>query len=207
MRSPSAGRLAQIVDARTPIVEPLAIVAISSLLTAWAMQPFVGHALVQQGSVAQGAAQAALWLAGVLAPVMALAKASMAALVCWSGAVYLGERLSLVKLISLFCVAETISALRDLTMLSVLAVRGIDSVRTTADLMVAFGVNAYLRSPSALARVAFESWDLFTVAWALLAFWMIRALFRTDRGSAACLAVMVFAFRTLFAAASLLYRL
>src|ERR1017187_7345005 len=134
MRSSSAGRLAQIVDARTPIVEPLAIVAISSLLTAWDMQPFVGHALVQQGSVAQGAAQAALWLAGVLAPVMALAKASMAALVCWSGAVYLGERLSLVKLISLFCVAETISALRDLTMLSVLAVRGIDSVRTTADL-------------------------------------------------------------------------
>jgi hypothetical protein len=207
MRSPSAARFVEIVGARRPMVEPLAIVAITSLLTAWAMQPFVGRALAQHGSVAQGAALAALWLAGVLAPVMALAKASVAALVCWSGAVFLGERLSLVKLMSLFCVAETIAALRDLTMLGVLAVRGVENVRTTADLMVAFGVNAYLRSPSALARVAFESWDVFSVAWALLAFWMIRAMFRTDRGSAACLAALVFAFRTLFAAASLLYRL
>lgn len=207
MRSPSLGRFVQIVDSRTPIVEPLAVVAVTSLLTAWAMQPFVARALVQQGSVAQGAAQAALWLSGVLAPVMALGKAAVAALVCWSGAVYLGERLSVVKLLSLFCCAETVSGLRDLSMLGVLAVRGVERVRTTSDLMVAFGVNAYLRSPSALARVAFESWDLFTVAWALLAFMMMRALFRTDRGSAACLAAMVFAFRTLFAAASLVYRL
>ena len=124
---------------------------------------------------------------------------------CWACAVYLGEWLSLLKLVSMFCVAETIFALRDLTMLAVLAARGIESVRSTADLMVAFGVNAFLHSPSPVARVAFESWDIFSVAWGLLAFHLIRALFRTDVRSSACLALVAFAVRTLFAAAGMLY--
>jgi hypothetical protein len=199
--------LARIVDRRTPIIEPLTIVTVVSLLTAWAIQPFMVRALIPQGAAAQGAAQAALWLSGVLAPLTALIKASAAALICWSCAVYLGERLSLLKLVSMFCLAETIFALRDLTMLAVLSVRGIESVRSTADLMVAFGINAFLNSSSASARVALESWDVFSVAWGLLAFWMIRALFRIDRRSSACLALTAFAFRTLFAAAGLLYSL
>lgn len=202
-----AEMLARIVDRRTPIIEPLTIVTVVSLLTAWAIQPFMVRALIPQGAAAQGAAQAALWLSGVLAPLTALIKASAAALICWSCAVYLGERLSLLKLVSMFCLAETIFALRDLTMLAVLAARGIESVRSTADLMVAFGINAFLNSSSASARVALESWDAFSVAWGLLAFWMIRALFRIDRRSSACLALTAFAFRTLFAAAGLLYSL
>lgn len=202
-----AEMLARIVDRRTPIIEPLTIVTVVSLLTAWAIQPFMVRALIPQGAAAQGAAQAALWLSGVLTPLTALIKASAAALICWSCAVYLGERLSLLKLVSMFCLAETIFALRDLTMLAVLAARGIESVRSTADLMVAFGINAFLNSSSASARVALESWDAFSVAWGLLAFWMIRALFRIDRRSSACLALTAFAFRTLFAAAGLLYSL
>lgn len=202
-----AEMLARIVDRRTPIIEPLTIVTVVSLLTAWAIQPFMVRALIPQGAAAQGAAQAALWLSGVLAPLTALIKASAAALICWSCAVYLGERLSLLKLVSMFCLAETIFALRDLTMLAVLAARGIESVRSTADLMVAFGINAFLNSSSASARVALESWDAFSVAWGLLAFWMIRALFRIDRRSSACLVLTAFAFRTLFAAAGLLYSL
>lgn len=202
-----AEMLARIVDRRTPIIEPLTIVTVVSLLTAWAIQPFMVRALIPQGAAAQGAAQAALWLSGVLAPLTALIKASAAALICWSCAVYLGERLSLLKLVSMFCLAETIFALRDLTMLAVLAARGIESVRSTADLMVAFGINAFLNSSSASARVALESWDAFSVAWGLLAFWMLRALFRIDRRSSASLALTAFAFRTLFAAAGLLYSL
>jgi hypothetical protein len=200
-----AEALARIVDRRSPIIEPLTIVAMTSLITAWAIQPFVVHALAPQGAVAQSAAQVALWLAGVLAPLTALAKASTAALISWACAVYLGQRLSLLKLVSMFCVAETIFALRDLTMLVVLAVRGIESVRSTADLMVAFGVNMLLHSTSPVARVALESWDLFSVFWGLLAFVMIRALFRLDARSSACLALVAFAFRTLFAAAGMLY--
>jgi hypothetical protein len=207
MISRFAATFARIVDRRTPIIEPLTIVALVSLFTAWAIQPVVTHALLQQGAAAQGAAQAALWLAGVLTPLTALAKASAAALICWACAVYLGERLSFLKLVSMFMFAETIFALRDLTMFAVLAARGLEHVRSTADLVVAFGLNEILHFTSALARVAFESWDVFSVAWGLLAFWMIRALFNIDRRSAACLAVTAFAFRTLFAAASLLYSL
>ena len=197
----------RIIDRRTPIIEPLTIVASTSLLAAWAIQPFVVHALIPQGAVAQGAAQAALWLSGALAPLTALIKASAAALICWSCAVYLGERLSLLKLVSIFCIAETIFALRDLAMAGVLVARGIESVRSTSDLMVAFGVNAFLHSSSSMARVACESWDVFSVAWGLVAFWMLRTLFGTGRRTSACLALVAFAFRTLFSAASLLYTL
>jgi hypothetical protein len=207
MNSRPAGTFARIVEQRSPVIEPLAIVATVSLLTAWAIQPYVVHALAQQGAAAQGAAQAALWLSGVLSPLTALVKAVAAALICWSCAVYLDERLSLLKLVSIFCVAETLFSLRDLTMLAVLSARGVDAVRTTSDLMVAFGINAFVHSPSSLARIGLESWDLFTVAWGLLSFWMIRAVFRTDTRSTACLAAMAFTFRTLFAAASLLYSL
>jgi len=207
MNSRAAGTFARIVEQRTPVIEPLAIVATVSLLTTWAIQPYFAHALAQQGAAAQGAAQAALWLSSVLSPLTALVKAVAAALICWSCAVYLDERLSLLKLVSIFCIAETLFSLRDLTMLGVLAARGVDSVRTTSDLMVAFGINAFFQAPSSLERIGFESWDLFTVAWGILIFWMIRALFKTDTRSAACLAAMAFTFRTLFAAASLLYSL
>jgi hypothetical protein len=205
MTSGPAGTFARLIDQRTPVVEPLAVIAIVSLLTSWAIQPYVGHALAQQGAVAQGAAQAALWFSGILSPFTALIKSVAAALICWSCAVWLDERLSLPRLISMFCVAETIFSLRDLTMLAVLAGRGITGMRTTSDLMVAFGLNAFLHSPSALARVGFESWDIFSVVWALLSFWMIRALFKTGARSTAFLAVMAFALRTLFTAAGLLY--
>ena len=207
MTSRPAGMFARVVEQRTPVMEPLAIIATVSLLTTWAIQPYVVHALAQQGTAAQGAAQAALWMSGVLSPLAALVKACAAALICWSCAVYLDERLSLLKLVSMFCVAEIIFSLRDLTMLGVLAARGIDNVHTTSDLMVAFGINAFVHSSSSLWRIGFESWDMFSVAWGLLAFWMIRALYKTDARSTACLAVMAFTFRTLFAAASLLYSL
>jgi hypothetical protein len=157
------------------------------------------------GAAAQGAAQAALWLSGVLAPLTALMKAGAAALACWSCAVYLGERLSPFKLLSMFCVAETTFAIRDLALAGVLVARGTERVHSTSDLMVAFGVNALLHSSAPVARVALESWDLFSVAWALLAFAMIRALFRMDGRSSACLALVAFGFRTLFAAAGTLY--
>jgi hypothetical protein len=205
MSNRHAGVLAHLVERRTPILEPILVVASVSLLTSWAIQPYVVHALAQQGAVAQGAAQAALWLSGVLSPFAAFAKAAVAALVCWSCAIYLGERLSLLKLISIFCLAEMVFSLRDLSMWIVLALRGVERVHSTADLMVAFGLNAYLRSPSALARVAFESWDVFTVAWALVICWMIRGFFKIDLRSSAFLAAMAFSVRTLFAAASLLY--
>jgi hypothetical protein len=205
MPTRSSTALARVVEERMPILEPLTVIAVVSLVTAWAIQPYVVHALAQQGAVAQSAAQAALWLSGVLSPFSALAKALLGALVCWSGAIYLGERVSLLKLISAFCLAETVFSLRDLTMWGVLAARGIGNVRSAADLMVAFGPNAFLRSQSAITRVALESWDFFTVAWGITIFWMIRTLFKIGIRSSICLAAMAVFVRTLFAAASLLY--
>jgi hypothetical protein len=207
MTTRPAEALARIVDRRSPVFEPLTIVAAVSLVSAWTIQPFVTHALTPMGAAAQGAAQAGLWLAGVLAPLTALMKAGVAALTCWACAVYLGERLPLLKLLSMFCVAETTFAARDLALAGVLVARGIERVHSTADLMVAFGVSAFLRSPSPSARIAFESWDAFSVAWAVLAYALFRALFRLDRRSSACLALVALAFRTLFSAASLLYSL
>lgn len=200
------GRLATIVEGRAPIIEPIAIIGILSILSTWALQPFVAHALASNGTVAQSAAQVAIWLSGVIAPVAALARALTAALICWACAVYLGARLSLAKLVSLFCVAEIVFSLRDAMLLGFLAMRGVESMRSTADLIVAFGVNGFVHSSSALARVGLESWDVFSVLWAVLCFRMIRELFDTGTKSAACLALVVFASRTLFSAASLLYR-
>ena len=160
------GRIAAVVDRRSPVFEPLAAIAIVSLITSWIMQPYLVHALVEQGSVAQHAAQGALWLSGVLSPFAAFGKALAAALVCWSCSVFLGERMSLAKLISIFCVAEVVFSLRDLTVAGVLVARGVGAVHTTADLMVAFGVNAFVRGMSPLQRISVETWDFFTIAWA-----------------------------------------
>jgi hypothetical protein len=207
MNSRTAEKFASIVGRRTPVFEPLIAIAIVSLITTWAIQPYVVHALAQQGAPAQQAARAALWISGVVSPLAAFGKALAAALVCWACSVFLGERLSLIKLVSVFCIAEMVFSLRDLTMLGVLAARGIDGVRTAADLMVAFGVNAFLNKPSPLQRVGFETWDLFSVAWTVVVFAMIRGVFNVSRRSAAMLAVLALAFRVLFSAAALLYSL
>ena len=99
MNGRPGGALTRFVDQRAPVFEPLALIALVSLTTTWVIQPFVVHALSQQGAPAQGAAQAALWLSGVLAPFAALAKAIAAALICWSCAVFFGERLPFGKLL------------------------------------------------------------------------------------------------------------
>jgi hypothetical protein len=205
MSNRSATAFAHTLESRAPVLEPLIVIAIVSLLTSWAIQPYIVHSLSQQGALAQGAAQAALWLAGVLAPISAFFKALAAALVCWACAIYLDVRIPLVKLVSVFCMAEVLFSLRDLTLWAVLAMRGLDGIRTTADLLVAFGINAFVHPASVAGRIATGSWDMFTFAWAILAYWMLRAAFKTDARSAACLAAVVFCMRVLFAAASQLY--
>ena len=203
----SPGTFLRTIESRTPIIEPLIAIAIVSLVTSWAIQPYVAQALTQQGAVAQGAAQAAIWLSGVLSPFMALAKALAAAAVCWACAVFLGERLQPLKLISVFCVAEALFSLRDLALWGVLTSRGIEYIHSPADLMVAFGLNVFVRSPSPVSRIALESWDLFTVLWGFAIWWMLRRSLRTDLKTSAALALLVFLVRALFAAASLLYSL
>lgn len=207
MTNGTSARFGRYLETRPMVIEALTIIAIVSILSSWAIQPFVSHALVQHGTAAQGAAQAALWLSGVLSPITAFIKALGATLVCWSCAVFLRERVSFGKLLSVFCIAEMLFSLRDIALVCVLAARGLANVHSAADLMVAFGVNGFLHSQSALTRLAFESWDAFTVAWALLSFWMIRTLFNTDKRATLCLTLMAFAFRTLFAAAGQLYTL
>jgi hypothetical protein len=206
MTDGTSARFGKLLDQRPLIFEPLTIIAIVSLLTSWAIQPFVSQALAQSGTAAQGAAQVAFWLSGVLSPLASFTKALGATLVCWSCAVFLHERVSFGKLLSVFCISEMLFSLRDITLVCVLAARGLANIHGTGDLMVAFGVNGFLHSQSALSRVGLESWDAFTVVWALWSFWMIRRLFKLDARVAGGLAAMVFAFRVLFAAASQLYR-
>jgi hypothetical protein len=207
MSNNRANRFAAVVERRGPVVEPLAAIAIVSLVTSWVIQPYLAHALAGQGPVAQQAAQGALWLSGVLSPFAAFGKALAAALVCWSCSVFLRERLSFAKLVSVFCVAEVVFSLRDLTVAGVLAARGVGAVHTTADLMVAFGINAFVAGSSPLQRIGFETWDLFTVAWALIVCALLRGVCKSSARSAVVLAVITFAARTLFAAAALLYTL
>jgi hypothetical protein len=199
--------IARIVEARAPIVEPMIVIAIVSLSTAFAIQPYVAQALAGQGAVAQGAAQAALWLSGVLSPFSALGKALAAALVCWSAAIFLEERLPFVRLLSVFCIAETVFCARDLTMWAVLFVRGVANVHSSADLLVPFGLSAMVGAHSPSARIALESWDLFSLLWSGLVFWLLRALFAKDRRTAAVLALVALTVRSLFTAAGLLYSL
>ncbi|MGH7653385.1 MAG: hypothetical protein ACREN6_01860 [Gemmatimonadaceae bacterium] len=207
MNNQSAGRLAAVLERRTPMFEPLVAIAIISLITSWVIQPYVAQALAPQGPVAQQAAQGALWLSGVLSPFAAFGKALAAALVCWACAVFLGERLPFAKLVSAFCLAEIVFALRDVTVAGVLAARGVGAVHTTADLMVAFGINAFVHGTTPLQRISVETWDFFTVAWASLVCALLRGVCKSSARSAVVLAAVAFAVRTLFAAAALLYTL
>lgn len=205
----SLGRLSSalraLVQRRTPIIEPLVLIAIVSLLTSWAIQPLAMRALAQQGAIAQGAVRAALWLSAILSPLTALGKTTAAAIVCWAIAIYLDEHLPLLKLVSMFCIAETFFSLRDLAMWGVLVLRGAAGIRGTADLVVPFGLNAFMHADSTLTRLAFESWDFFHIAWGLVVCWMLRAVFGTALRSSARLAIAVLFFRLLFAGASRLY--
>jgi hypothetical protein len=207
MNNRSAARFAAAIELRTPMFEPLAAIAIISLATSWIIQPYLVQALSQQGAVAQQAAQGALWLSGVLSPFVALGKALAAALVCWACAVFLGEQLSLAKLLSVFCVAEVVFALRDMAVAAVLVVRGLAAVHAPVDLKVAFGINAFVHAISPLQRIGLETWDLFSLMWALTVFLLLRSVLKTSPRSAAALAAMTFVFRALFAAATLLYSL
>jgi hypothetical protein len=200
-------KLAAVIDRRTPVVEPLIVIGIASLITTWMIQPYVAQALTQQGNAALSAAQAALWFSGVLSPLAAFGKALAAALVCWACSVFLGERLPLIKLVSVFCIAEVVFSLRDVAMMGVLFARGVDGIRTAADLMVAFGVNVFIHKPSPLQRIGFETWDLFSVVWAAVVFMMLRLAFKATRPTAAALAILALVFRVLFSAAALLYSL
>jgi hypothetical protein len=197
----------RIVETRAPIFEPMIVIAIVSMTTAFAIQPYVAQALAGQGPVAQGAAQAALWLSGVLSPFSALGKALAATLVCWSAATFLDERLPFARLLSAFCVAETVFSARDLAMWAVLFFRGLSSVHSSADLLVPFGLSSIAGAHSPSARIALESWDLFSLLWSVLVFWLLRALFAKDGRTAAVLALLALSVRTLFTAAGLLYRL
>jgi hypothetical protein len=199
--------VARIVETRAPIFEPMIVIAIVSLSTSFAIQPYVAQALAGQGAVAQGAAQAALWLSGVLSPLSALGKAVAVSLVCWSAAIFLEERLPFVRLVSVFCIAETVFCARDLTMWATLFIRGLANVHSSADLMVPFGLTAIVGAQSATARIALESWDFFSVLWGCLVFWLLRSLFHKDCRTAAVLALLVFFVRSVFTAAGLLYSL
>jgi hypothetical protein len=207
MNGASEGRVAAAVDQRVPVFEPLAAIAIVSLASSWIIQPYLVHALAQQGPVAQQAAQGALWLSGVLSPFAALGKALAGAIVCWSCSVLLDERISLAKLVSVFCVAEVVFSLRDLTVAGVLVARGLGAVHTAADLTVAFGINAFVHGTSPLQRIGIETWDFFTIAWAALVCALLRGVCKSSVRAAVMLAVVAFAVRTLFAAAALLYTL
>jgi hypothetical protein len=197
--------IARIVDTRAPIFEPMIVIAIVSLSSAFAIQPYVAHALAAQGPVAQNAAQVALWLSGVLSPLAALGKALGAALVCWSAAIFLEERMPFVRLLSVFCIAETVFCARDLGMWAALFVRGLANVHSSADLLVPFGLGAIVAARSPSARIALESWDFFSLVWSVLVFWLLRTLFAKDRRTAAVLALVALIVRSLFAAAGLLY--
>jgi hypothetical protein len=197
--------LRTLVQRRTPILEPLVFVATVSLVTSWAMQPLMMSALAQQGALAQGAVRVALWLSAILSPLAALGKATAAAIVCWAIATYLDEQLPLLKLVSMFCLAETFFSLRDVAMWAVLMLRGAGGIRGTADLVVPFGINAFLHADSTLTKLAFESWDFFHIAWGLIVCWMLRAAFGTALRSSARLAIAVLFSRLLFAGASRLY--
>ena len=198
---------AGVIGRRRPILGPLMTIAAVSLTTSWIIQPYLAHALGAQGSVAQQAAQGALWVSGMLSPLAALGKALGLAVVCWSCSVFLGERIPLAKLISVFCVAEIVFSLRDLTAAGVLVARGIGAVHSPADLMIGFGVNAFVHAVSPLQRISLETWDFFTVAWASLVCACLCGACKVSARPAIVLALVAFAVRVLFAASALLYTL
>ncbi len=188
---------------RMSIFEPLAVIATVSLLASWGIQPFLAEALASRGVLAQQTAHSALWISAVLSPFAAFGKALAGALIAWAIATFLNERLSLIKLVSVFCAAETVFCLRDLATWATLAIRGVSGIHSAADLAVPFGLNAFIQAHTVAARIATSSWDFFHVAWALLVFVLIRSTLRTEVRSSACLAASALAFRVLFAAATL----
>jgi hypothetical protein len=186
-------------------LESLALIATVALLSSWGMRPFVAQALAPMGPVAQHSAEAALWLSAVAAPFAALVKAAAAALVCWAASILLNERLSLVKLISIFCVAEALFCVRDLGLLGLLSLRGLAAIHSTSDLIVPFGAAFFIHARSAPWRIAVSSWDIFHLAWAVLLYFLLKESFKLPKRSAACLALTALALRVLFAAATMLY--
>lgn len=198
---------AGVIERRRPVLGPLMTIAAVSLTTSWIIQPYLSHALAAQGPVAQQAAQGALWLSGMLSPLAALGKVLGLAVVCWACSVFLGDRIPLARLISVFCVAEIIFSLRDLTAAGILIARGIAAVHSPADLMIGFGVNAFVRASSPLQRISLETWDFFTVAWAAAICALLCGVSKVSSRSAIVLAFVAFVVRALFAASALLYTL
>jgi hypothetical protein len=193
-----------IIDRTSPL-EPLIFIAIVSLAVSWGMQPLIQAALSAQGALVQQSAAAALWISAALSPFAAFGKAVVAAAICWAVATFIDEPLPLGRLVTMFVVAETVFVLRDIVAWGVLVTRAVPSVHSPSDLSVHLGLNAFLPPMTGPLRLAVESWDVFHVAWAIVLFVLLRAVFGRSTGSAACLALIALASRVLFSAVTLMY--
>lgn len=165
-RIPWMGTLWAALREQRPILLPLVILTLVAFTASVAMWPALARALASQGDAVTRGARFSLWLAAVLAPGVGLAKAGVLAGCGWALATLAMREVRITPLFSLLLVGQIVIAARDLFVVAILYLRGLDRIGGAPDLLIPTGIDlvAPPTSPAGLALA--QTTGLFDIIWA-----------------------------------------
>lgn len=178
-RKPSAGKFAWIrqfgfdestftaIRDRAPALAPLLVIAVLNLTVAVLMRPALAAALRTQPNAVGYAAEAFLWLVAVFYPAIVLAKVLLLVAVAWSVVALLEESARWRQLFSVLLFGEILMLLQAAFTVIVLHARGLDALRAPADLIVHWGLAAFIDVQGPVAVALVQHATVFHAFWLL----------------------------------------
>ncbi len=163
---------------RAPLCSPLVAVTLVSFGFSFAMRPALAQALASRGQAVVANAIFLVWLAAVLSPVFALAKAAALTATGWALATLGGRDGRVRPLLSLLLFGQVVILARDIFVAAVLYWRGLDAIAAPSDLLVPTGLDLFVPNLGSVARAITQVTGVFDLLW--LAF-MVLGLERVLR--------------------------
>ena len=152
---------------RAPAVAPLVVIAVLNVTVAVLMRPALAAALRTQPNGVAYAAEAFLWLVAVFYPAIVLAKVLLLAAVAWSVVALLEESARWRQLLSVLLFGEILMLLQATLTAIVLHLRGIGALHAPADLIVHWGVAAFIDVQNPVAVALVQHATVFHALWFL----------------------------------------
>lgn len=136
---PDAGGALQ----RHPILISLAAITVLGLVIAWFMQPYL-HAALAGRDATQSFAAKGIWVAALLAPIGALVRSALFGLLGYALAQLAGGSARYGQTVGALMVGEVAFTAGGLFTVLILALRGVASITSPADLMVRQGLDLFV---------------------------------------------------------------
>lgn len=181
-----------------PMLAPIAIASFVTVVGATAMRPAFRHALGGAPGAAAGV-EFLLWFSALVTPLLALGKALALGAMAWAVLVLSGREVPFRPVVSLLLYGEAILASASLYLAGVYYLRGVETLRTPADLQVVQGIDLFVPSASPTVAAMLQTGSLFHIVWfGFLALGLTKVA-RVSRGLGVTAAVVLWAALVAFA--------